>query len=74
MYIYILHVYYIYILYIIVMRMAGLINNNFDWVGDQTLLVQTGDTMDRGPDTIRLNYFIPFRFFNLLIPFVFFIC
>ncbi|KAJ3135850.1 hypothetical protein HDU90_003590 [Geranomyces variabilis] len=37
-----------------VFRLAGLTDANGDWIGEQTTLVQTGDVVDRGPDTIRL--------------------
>ncbi|KAJ3265112.1 hypothetical protein HK104_006349 [Borealophlyctis nickersoniae] len=37
-----------------VLRMAGLIDEKGDWAGGRTIFVQTGDIVDRGPDTIEL--------------------
>ena len=33
---------------------AGLVNDRLDWVGDTTHLVQTGDIVDRGPDSRKV--------------------
>jgi len=38
-----------------VLQMAGVVDENVTWVGgNNTILVQTGDIVDRGPDTIIL--------------------
>ncbi|TPX71483.1 hypothetical protein SpCBS45565_g01167 [Spizellomyces sp. 'palustris'] len=37
-----------------VLRMAGIANRKGEWVAGRTVFVQTGDIVDRGPDTIRL--------------------
>ncbi|KAI8455468.1 Metallo-dependent phosphatase-like protein [Phakopsora pachyrhizi] len=37
-----------------VLRLAGLIDLKNQWVGERTVLVQTGDIVDRGKDTILL--------------------
>ncbi|KAI8052262.1 Metallo-dependent phosphatase-like protein [Syncephalis plumigaleata] len=43
-----------------VLRMAGIIDRNNNWAGgDNTVFVQTGDVIDRGPDTIDLLKFLP---------------
>ncbi|KAI8928616.1 Metallo-dependent phosphatase-like protein [Entophlyctis helioformis] len=36
------------------LTMAGLIDGNRDWAGGDAIFVQTGDVVDRGPDTIEL--------------------
>ncbi|KAJ9083084.1 hypothetical protein DSO57_1038243 [Entomophthora muscae] len=43
-----------------VLKMAGVTDDKGKWIGgNNTTLVQTGDILDRGPDTIRLyNYFM----------------
>lgn len=40
--------------YIGLLKTAGLINNRKRWRGDDTILVQTGDVPDRGPDTLKI--------------------
>ncbi|KAI8892782.1 Metallo-dependent phosphatase-like protein [Globomyces pollinis-pini] len=35
-------------------KMAGLIDDKHDWCANDTIFVQTGDIVDRGPDTIEL--------------------
>ncbi|KAF9578368.1 hypothetical protein BGW38_005868, partial [Lunasporangiospora selenospora] len=37
-----------------VLRMAGIVDNDSNWSGGSATLVQTGDIVDRGPDTIAL--------------------
>jgi hypothetical protein len=37
-----------------VMMMTGLINENGEWIGGRTHLVQTGDIPDRGPDSLKI--------------------
>lgn len=37
-----------------VMRDAGLIDLDGRWIGGRTILVQTGDVPDRGPDTLKI--------------------
>lgn len=37
-----------------VLRLAGLINLRNEWIGKRSILVQTGDIVDRGKDTILL--------------------
>jgi len=37
-----------------VLRMAGLVDLRDQWIGGPTVLVQTGDIVDRGKDTILL--------------------
>ena len=37
-----------------VMSRAGIIDENGDWSGGTTILVQTGDLADRGPDTLKI--------------------
>jgi hypothetical protein len=37
-----------------VLTSARLVDNAGNWVGGRTIFVQTGDTIDRGPDTIRI--------------------
>ncbi|KAJ3081004.1 hypothetical protein HK102_002642 [Quaeritorhiza haematococci] len=39
-----------------VLRMAGVVNEERRWVGGRTVLVQTGDIVDRGPDTLYIFY------------------
>jgi hypothetical protein len=34
--------------------MAKLIDNSGDWIAGDTIFIQTGDVVDRGPDTIIL--------------------
>lgn len=34
-----------------ILMQAGLINSNNDWIGSNSTLVQTGDVIDRGPDS-----------------------
>ncbi|KAI8050360.1 Metallo-dependent phosphatase-like protein [Syncephalis plumigaleata] len=41
-----------------VFRMAGLIDANDRWIAKDTVFVQTGDVIDRGPDTIKLLTFL----------------
>ncbi|KAJ3311041.1 Ras- protein Rap-1b [Boothiomyces sp. JEL0838] len=36
------------------LRMAGIIDENNNWIAGKTIFVQTGDIVDRGPDTIIL--------------------
>jgi hypothetical protein len=36
------------------LRMAGIIDKALNWVGGDTIFVQTGDIVDRGDDTIAL--------------------
>ncbi len=40
--------------YISVLQAAGLVDEDADWTGGATHLVQTGDIPDRGPDTRRI--------------------
>jgi len=37
-----------------VLAMAGLVDASGSWTGGQTVLVQTGDTTDRGPDSLEV--------------------
>ncbi|MGB3724046.1 MAG: metallophosphoesterase [Pacificimonas sp.] len=37
-----------------ILRAAGLIDQANEWAGGETILVQTGDIPDRGPDTLRI--------------------
>ncbi|KAI9206747.1 Metallo-dependent phosphatase-like protein [Polychytrium aggregatum] len=37
-----------------VLMLANITDKNGDWVGGSTTFVQTGDVVDRGPDTIKL--------------------
>jgi len=39
-------------------RMAGLIDENRNWVGGETVAVQVGDVLDRGGDEIRIFHFL----------------
>ncbi|KAI8819319.1 Metallo-dependent phosphatase-like protein [Fimicolochytrium jonesii] len=41
-----------------VFQMAGLADTDGNWVGNKSILVQTGDIVDRGPDTMKLYVFI----------------
>jgi hypothetical protein len=40
--------------FVTLLRQSGLIDDNEDWVGGATHLVQTGDVPDRGPDTRKV--------------------
>ncbi|GAA5933032.1 hypothetical protein JCM3775_005294 [Rhodotorula graminis] len=46
-----------------ILRRAGLVDLKGHWTGQDAILVQTGDIVDRGPDTIAL-----YRFFQGLRP------
>ncbi|GAA5914978.1 hypothetical protein JCM8208_005021 [Rhodotorula glutinis] len=46
-----------------ILRRAGLVDLKGHWTGQDAILVQTGDIVDRGPDTIAL-----YRFFQSLRP------
>lgn len=37
-----------------VLMLAGLVDSNLDWIGGNAVLVQTGDIVDRGPNSIEL--------------------
>lgn len=37
-----------------ILRAAGLINAEGRWAGGRTILVQTGDVVDRGPDSLKI--------------------
>ncbi|KAJ3085600.1 hypothetical protein HK102_014017 [Quaeritorhiza haematococci] len=37
-----------------VLKIAGVIDEQRNWIGGRTVLVQTGDVVDRGPDTIAI--------------------
>jgi hypothetical protein len=37
-----------------VLQLANIVNKDAKWIGKTTTLVQTGDIVDRGPDTIKL--------------------
>ncbi|KAJ3085598.1 hypothetical protein HK102_014015 [Quaeritorhiza haematococci] len=37
-----------------VLKMAGIVNKELKWAAGRTVFVQTGDIVDRGPDTIAL--------------------
>src|SRR6188768_2119025 len=39
--------------FVAVLRAAGVINNRDRWSGGRTVFVQTGDVVDRGPDSRR---------------------
>lgn len=39
---------------IITLKMAGVIDDNLNWAAGDATFVQTGDVVDRGPDTISL--------------------
>ncbi|KAI8907730.1 Metallo-dependent phosphatase-like protein [Powellomyces hirtus] len=43
---------------LVVLRLAGLVDAQGDWIAGSTTLVQTGDIVDRGPDTIVLYQWI----------------
>jgi 3',5'-cyclic AMP phosphodiesterase CpdA len=40
-----------------VLRLAGLVDHRSRWIGKRAVLVQTGDIVDRGRDTIALYAF-----------------
>ncbi len=40
--------------FVMLLRAAGLIDENQDWIGAESHLVQTGDVPDRGPDTRKV--------------------
>ena len=35
-------------------RAAGLVDTDGNWAGKDTVLVQTGDAVDRGPDSLKI--------------------
>ena len=50
-----------------VLRAAGLLHAHHDaWAGGKTVFVSTGDTIDRGDDTIRL--YQPVSYTHLTLP------
>lgn len=44
-----------------ILRKASLVDNRGYWIGKDTTIIQTGDIVDRGPDTIAI-----YRLFDTL--------
>ena len=40
------------------LRIGSIINENFDWIASDTIVVQTGDIFDRGPDSKQIVEFL----------------
>lgn len=40
-----------------ILEMAGIISNDRKWIASDSILVQTGDIVDRGPDSIEIYHF-----------------